>query len=110
MKVKVFVKRAIFTVGIITLLASLGAAAIGYKLNVNLSKRNTEQAREISALKEDVRKLGERLSTSDAELKGLRNQGDANQAELNKLKDNVDAFATQAAACETLRRSVKGGA
>lgn len=110
MKVKVLAKRALISIGAVALLGSLGAAAISYKMNVALTKTNQEQAGRIKTLTDDVRKLEGRLATSDGDLKDLRSQTDANHAELEKLKDNVDAFATQAAACDTLRRSMKGGA
>ncbi|HDR9757820.1 TPA: hypothetical protein QDC44_001943 [Burkholderia cepacia ATCC 25416] len=105
-----FAKRAFIAVGAVSLALSLGATGVIYKMNRELTKQNQEQTTRIKTLTDDVEKFGKRLTASNDQLASLQSQMAGSQTELEKLKDNVDAFATQAAACDTLRRSLKGGA
>lgn len=105
-----FAKRAFIAVGAVSLALSLGATGVIYKMNRELTKQNQEQTTRIKTLTDDVEKFGKRLTASNDQLASLQSQMAGSQTELEKLKDNVDAFATQATACDTLRRSLKGGA
>ncbi|KWK68760.1 hypothetical protein [Burkholderia pseudomallei] len=109
-KIKTIVTRTLIALGGVVLIASLGATAVSYQMNRELAKRNQEQATKISSLDVSVKDLNKRLSTRDDELKGLRDQLAIVQPQVDTLKNNMDAFATQAAACDTVRRSLKGGA
>lgn len=109
-KFKTIVTRTLIGLGAVVLVASLGATAVSYQMNRELAKRNQEQATKISQLDGSVKDLNKRVSTRDDELKGLRSQLTALQPQVETLKNNMDAFATQASACDTLRRSLKGGA
>ncbi|WP_431229184.1 hypothetical protein [Burkholderia contaminans] len=110
MNLQRFAKRALVAVGVVGLVVSLGTTGVIYKMNRELTRQNQEQTARVKTLTDDVEKLGKRLTASNDQIAGLQSQMAGSQSELEKLKDNVDAFATQAAACDTLRRTIKGGA
>jgi len=98
------------TIGAIALVASLGFSGITYVQKRNLAAQYKAQSDKMATLDGQVKALAKEKQDDEAKLKSLGDQLAALLPENNTLKDNMGAFAQQAAVCEKIRQTLKLGA
>lgn len=100
----------IFTaLGAIALAASLAFSGVTYLSKRSLEVQNKQQADKLTKLDAQVKTLDKQYRDDETKLASLSDQLAKLLPENSSLKDNVGAFAEQAAACEKIRQTLKLG-
>lgn len=103
---KQLIRKALIVIGSIALVASLGFSGVMYLGNRSLERTNKQQSDKIAKLDKQVVDLSRTKKDDETQLASMRDQLQNMQPDYDKLKQSVGAFATQAAACETIRQSL----
>lgn len=103
---KRFVRGALLITGIATLVVAVGFDAIFYAGKSALGQRYAAQSGQLMQLKHQVDQVT--LDRDTAKLQLAQAQRDLVDLRPNdqKMKDSIGAFALQAAACDTLKRTM----
>jgi septal ring factor EnvC (AmiA/AmiB activator) len=109
-KVKLFLRKALLVIGTLALIASVCVSGLFYVNNRAMERQIHEQSDQVSTLSTQVGKLTATNGLDESQLATLREQVNSLAPDNEKLKASVGAFATQAAACDTLKKTlnVKG--
>jgi hypothetical protein len=109
-KVKVFLRKALLAIGTLALIASVCVSGLLYVNKRAMERQIHEQTDQVSTLSKQVGKLAATNDLDESQLATLREQVKTLAPDNEKLKASVGAFATQAAACDTLKKTlnVKG--
>lgn len=105
-KVKVFLRKALLVIGTLALIASVCVSGLLYVNKRAMERQIHEQTDQVSTLSMQVGKLTATNGLDESQLATLREQAKALGPDNEKLKSSVGAFATQAAACETLKKTL----
>ena len=97
---------AIATLGTVAVVASLGAAGTLYVANQQLEKSKAEQTRKSADLTKENGQLAKDKGERDTRIVALERQVQELSPENTSLKESVGAFATQAATCDTLKKTL----
>lgn len=106
---KQIMTKVFTTLGAIALVASLGFSGVTYLSKRSLEVQNKQQADQLTKLDGQAKKLKKQYDEDEAKLASLSDQLAKLLPENSTLKDNVGAFAEQAAACEKIRQTLKLG-
>ena len=104
--IKQLVNRTRITIGSLALVASLGFSGVMYLRNRSLERTNLQQSDRIGSLGRQVDQLSREKHSDETQIALMLNQLQTMLPDYDKLKQSIGAFATQAAACETLRQSL----
>jgi hypothetical protein len=109
-KVKVFLRKALLVVRILALIVLLAVLGLLYVNKRAMERQIHEQTDQVSKLSMQVGKLTATNGLDESQLATLREQVKTLAPDNERLKSSVGAFATQAAACDTLKKTlnVKG--
>jgi hypothetical protein len=105
-----FLTKALTALGAVALVVSLGFSGVTYISKRALETQNKVQADKLAKLDGENKRLGRLNSDDEAKLKSLSDQLARLLPEDSTLKDDMGAFAQQAAACEKIRQTLKLGA
>jgi hypothetical protein len=94
------------SLGTVALLASLAAAGTLYVTNSKLEKTKLDQANKIATLETQNKGLTKDKGAQDLRIVELERTIKELSPENTELKENIGAFATQAASCDTLKKSL----
>lgn len=106
---KPFKTKVFNALGAMALLASLAFSGVTYLSKRSLEAQNGQQADRIARLDSEAKKLRQQYRDDEARITVLGDQVAKLLPENTTLKENVGAFAEQAAACEKFRQTFKPG-
>lgn len=104
--IKQLFHRTLITIGSLALVTSLGFSGVMYFGNRSLERTNLQQSTRIASLDRQVDQLNRAKHGDETQIALMLNQLQTMLPDYDKLKQSIGAFASQAAACETLRQSL----
>jgi hypothetical protein len=102
--------KVLTALGAVALVVSLGFSSVTYISKRALETQNKVQADKLARLDGENKRLDRLNRDDEAKLKSLGDQLATLLPENSTLKDNMGAFAQQAAACVKIRQTLKLGA
>jgi hypothetical protein len=108
-KLKLIMPKILSAIGAIALIASLSFSGITIVQKRDIEVQYKAQSDRVAALEAQAKQLKLDKKDDEAKLKSLGDQVAALLPENSSLKDNVGAFAEQAAVCEKIRQTLKLG-
>ncbi|CAE6842343.1 hypothetical protein [Paraburkholderia aspalathi] len=103
---KLFIRKVLIVIGSIALVTSLGFSGVMYIGNRSLERTNKEQSDKLAKRDKQIDQLNRTKTDDESQLASMRDQLHSLQPDYDTLKQSVGAFATQAAACETIKQSL----